>query len=78
MMSLIRMDDKDREYSFNDEEIQEMKDEMIENTHNDFFGFTKAINWNVLQDEEKMKELAEKIDQLNDDENSVFYTGDKK
>ena len=78
MMSLIRMDDKNREYSFNDEEIQEMKDEINESTHNDFFGFAKAINWNVLQDEEKMKELSEKIDQLNDDENSVFYTGDKK
>jgi hypothetical protein len=72
------MDDKNREYSFNDEEIQEMKDEMMKESHNDFFGFTKAINWNVLQDEEKMKELAEKIDQLNNDEDSVFYTGDKK
>ena len=78
MMSLIRMDDKNREYSFNDEEIEEMKDEMMKDSHNDFFGFTQAINWDVLQDEEKMKELAEKIDQLNDDENSVFYTGDKK
>ena len=60
-MSLIRMDDESREYSFNDEEIQEMKDEISESTHNDFFGFTEAINWNVLQDEEKMKELSEKF-----------------
>ena len=44
-----------------DEEVIEWKEEL---SKNDPFGFSKAINWEVFQDKEKFKKIAEILDKI--------------
>tara|TARA_A200000159_G_C7265873_1_gene315044 strand:+ start:515 stop:685 length:171 start_codon:yes stop_codon:yes gene_type:complete len=45
-----------------DEEVKDWKEELGKN---DPFGFTNAINFDVLQDKEKFNKIAEILDKIN-------------
>ena len=45
-----------------DKEVIEWKEEL---SKNDPFGFSKAINFDVLQDKEKFNEIVEILDKIN-------------
>ena len=45
-----------------DKEVKEWKEELGKN---DPFGFSKAINFDVLQDKEKFNKIAEILDKMN-------------
>ena len=44
-----------------DEEVKEWKEEL---SKNDPFGFSNAINFDVLQDKEKFQKIAEILDKI--------------
>lgn len=57
----MKQDNYDDIEPLSDEEVVEWKEEL---SKNDPFGFSKAINWEVLQDKEKFKKIAEILDKI--------------
>ena len=51
---------------YTDEEIQELKEDLIKETNGDPFGFVSALNLNVLKDPEKLKKIEEVLDSTED------------
>ena len=47
---------------YTDEEIQELKEDLIEGTNGDPFGFVSALDLNVLKDPEKLKKIEDALD----------------
>ena len=47
---------------FTDEEIKELKEDLIKESNGDPFGFAAALDLNVLKDPKKLKKIQDVLD----------------